>query len=73
MIRLAIGFLLGLSIGTASADSMLGKDSIKHHLVEFQSLLAPTLNAGTGPDGQAAPIRVDENGYVICSDKGPRR
>jgi len=69
MTRLAIGFLLGLSLGAASADSMLGHE---------RSGLAGTpidtyLSAGIGPDNKMAPIRVDENGYVICSDKGPRR
>ena len=64
MTRLAIGFLLGLSLGAASADSMLGHE---------RSGLAGTPIAGVGPDNKTAPIRVDENGYVICSDKGPRR
>ena len=69
MIRLAVGFLLGLSLGAASADSMLG-----HERSGLAGTLIDTyLNAGVGPDNKVGPIRVDENGYVICSDKGPRR
>ena len=74
MTRLAVGFLLGLSLGalgTAFADSMLGKDNSIHPLAETP--IEMYLNAGVGPDNKMAPIRVDENGYVICSDKGPRR
>ena len=63
MLKIAIGFLLGLGIGAASADSMMGTtlplpDSIY-------------LNAGVGPDNKMAPIRVDEMGYVICSKVKP--
>ena len=70
MTRLAVGFLLGLSLGalgTAFADSMLGHDNVT------QWLKKTYLYAGVEPDNNMAPIRVDENGYVICSDKGPRR
>jgi hypothetical protein len=76
MTRLAVGFLLGLSVGTAlaalaaSADSMLGHD-IGYALTEPIGTPAPA--AGVDPDNRMAPIQVDPNGYVICSDKSPRR
>jgi hypothetical protein len=62
MIRFVVGLLLGLSIGAASADSMMGSGN-KQPFIERQMYL----NAGVGPDSNMAPIRVDKDGYVICS------
>jgi len=57
-----IGFLLGI-VASAAAETDFG--------VATGLAIRPidvTLNAGVGPDGKMAPIRVDANGHVICSE-----
>ena len=65
--RFVIGLLLGLSIGAAGADSMLGSGNSKQPFVDITQMPEMYLNSGVGPDGKMAPIRVDKDGYVICS------
>jgi hypothetical protein len=67
MTRFVVGLLLGLSIAAAWADSMMGSSNPKQPLIDITQMPEMYLNAGVGPDSNMAPIRVDKDGYVICS------
>ncbi len=44
-------------------------DDLKVGTVQFPMNMKTYLNAGVGPDNNMAPIHVDKDGYVICSDE----
>ena len=81
--KMIVGFVFGLMIASALAqvpkipgtdiprgEDILGPDA-QHQptlIGQLKMLNAGvTMNAGVGPDGKMAPVRVDFNGYVICS------
>jgi hypothetical protein len=53
-----IGFILGILVASAAAEDNSLPIFIETHL-----------NAGVNPGGKSAPIRVDMDGYVICSEQ----
>ena len=73
MTRVLIGFFLGLMVAGAVAQT--GNTITIGTCTELGSgcylATPPTLNAGTDPNHNPAPIRVDANGYVICSTERP--
>ncbi len=55
--KILIGFFFGLMVASALAQ------------INFLDPTGATLNAGVDPSGKMAPIKVDVDGYVICSTK----
>lgn len=56
-----IGFFLGVAVASAAAQVSTGGGG------GIGMPYDAVLNAGVGPDGKMAPIRVDSEGHVICS------
>ena len=75
MTKFIVGLLLGLSIGAAFADSMLGSGSVRCDSSGDPGTIWCDTNsrpAQQDTNGRLIPaFRVDANGYVICSDQRP--
>lgn len=54
-----IGFFFGLAVASAVAETLPAPTTWRPPEVY--------MNAAVGPDGKMAPIRVDDDGHVICS------
>ena len=70
---IAIAVLYGLSPGYRAGQQCLAAAELRDAMAAHPTDTLPhrgycgSLNAGVGPDSNMAPIRVDKDGYVICS------
>lgn len=57
--KILIGFILGLTTTAIAKDAS----------IDIMTDVRGYFMAGVNPDNLAAAIKVDKDGYVICSDK----
>jgi len=68
-----IGFLVGAAVVATADDFQYGFHSEFNTVTATPLSLSPVRNfiyaGGEKPDGSGAAIKMDEDGYVLCSDK----
>lgn len=66
MIKILIGIFIGIATTAIAQDSDIANSIIANSIKTIPKIV---LMAGVNPNNEAAVIKVDKNGYVICSDK----
>lgn len=70
--KLVIGLVLGLSVSAFAQQQTIyvdGKPIQMDYSLAITPVKSAMMAAGETPNGMAARIRVDEEGFVICSKR----
>lgn len=68
--KLIVGFILGIMVASAVAQERPSwTTDLAHDLAALTVQQAYVMAGGTKPDGVAGMIKLDEDGFVICSER----